>query len=132
MVGLLYFALNPPPSTDSSTGTAGVKCTTYHTSFLIIENSRGYNNSVEHGVPQNYWPILCVHQGDTVQITIENTGSEPHGFSVANYYEQGVSLVEGQKATISFIANQPGSFIIKCDIFCSVHQWMLNGLLVVN
>ncbi len=132
MSGLLYFALNPPSSADSRTGTSDIKCTTYHTSFLIIENGKGYNDSVDHGVPQNYWPILCVHKGDTVKITVENTGSEPHGFSIANYYEQGIILPEGQIATINFVADNAGSFIMKCDIFCSVHYWMLSGVLVVD
>ncbi len=132
MSALLYFALNPPKSTSSRTGSSDIKCTSYHTRFLVIENSLGYNDSVDHGVPQSYWPILCVHEGDTVQLTVENTGSEPHGFVIAHYYEQGISLTEGQRANITFVAGKAGSFIIYCDIFCSVHQWMLSGILVVT
>lgn len=132
MVALLYFSLNPPGSRNVRTSGTSIECTSYHKSFLIIADLGGYNDSVSHGVPQNYWPILCAHQGDSVTILVSNTGREPHGFAVGHYYEGGASIAEGTSFTISFIVDKAGAFSIYCTILCSVHPWMLSGVLVVR
>lgn len=132
MAALLYFSLNPLQSRNSNTDTSGINCSSYHADFLIIANGQGYNDSIHHDVPQNYWPILCVHKGDTVTITVENTGNEPHGFAVGHYYEGGISLAEGRNTTISFVVDRTGAFSIFCTILCAVHPWMLSGILVVR
>jgi heme/copper-type cytochrome/quinol oxidase subunit 2 len=41
-------------------------------------------------------------------------------------------LREGQSFDISFTANQAGTFKVYCDIFCSIHPLMQNGLLNVT
>ena len=129
---LAYISLNPLPGRPEPTNTAGISCPNFYTKFLIIANERGYNDSIDHGVPENYWPVLCAKQGSTVTVVVENTGSEPHGFSIDNYYPQGVSLQVGQNLTITFIAAKSGAFLIYCTVLCAVHPWMLSGLLVVK
>ena len=129
---LAYVSVNPLPSRNSNVNATGVSCPTYGNSFLIIANEKGYNNSIDHGVPKSYWPVLCVHLGDTVRITVENSGSEPHGFAVGTYYEAGASIPQGSKITLSLTAGKPGAFLIYCTILCAIHPWMLSGLLVVK
>jgi len=132
VAALAYISLNPLPDRPPPTNTGGISCPAYYTNFVIVANERGYNDSIDHGVPQNYWPVLCVQQGNTITIKVENTGSEPHGFAIDHYYPQGVSLVEGNNLTITFIADQKGAFLIYCTVLCAVHPWMLSGLLVVR
>src|SRR5262245_63362858 len=98
----------------------------------MIADEKGYNDSIDHNVPKNYWPILCVHLGDTFEITVVNQGSEPHGFAIGHYYEAGISLPQGNRMTLTFTADRAGSFLIYCTILCAVHPWMLSGLLVVD
>jgi FtsP/CotA-like multicopper oxidase with cupredoxin domain len=132
VAALAYISFNPLPGRSQPTNTAGVSCPAYYTNFVVIANERGYNDSIDHGVPQNYWPVLCAHQGDTVTIKVENTGTEPHGFAIDHYYPQGASLAVGNNLTITFIADQKGAFLIYCTVLCAVHPWMLSGLLVVR
>ena len=129
---LVFVSLNPLPSLNARTDTTAVSCSSYHTSFVIVASEKGYNDSVDHGVPNNYWPVLCAHQGTTVRVTVENLGSEPHGFAIGYYYEGGASISQGDNFTISFQAVKSGSFLIYCTILCAVHPWMLNGLLVIT
>jgi heme/copper-type cytochrome/quinol oxidase subunit 2 len=131
IAALAVYTLNPLQNGNTHTSSIPT-CTTYSTSFLIIANGQGFNDSIEHGVPQNYWPILCVHRGDNVTIRVENTGNEAHGFQIAHYYSGGISLAEGQTVTIFFVADQAGSFAIKCNILCSVHPWMLSGIVIIR
>ena len=129
---LIFVSLNPLPNQNSRSDSRGVNCTEYNTSFVIIADEKGYNDSIDHSVPRNYWPILCAHLGETVRITVENMGSEPHGFAVGHYYEAGTSVPQGNNVTITINADRTGSFLIYCTILCAVHPWMLSGLLVVN
>ncbi len=130
LAGVSYFALYSPFVGPG--GPASVTCSSFHTKFLVIADNRGFNDSVDHGVPKNYWPVLCVHQGDSVNVTVTNTSGEPHGFSIAHYFDQGFSVAGGQSMTFSFVAVQNGTFSIKCNILCSVHAFMVSGILVVK
>ena len=101
--------------------------------FLVITSSKGYNDSVDHGVPAKWWPIINVTQGQTVSITVCNTDFQAHGFQVTHYYDSNVvSIVPGQVLHLSFVADQTGEFRIYCNIFCSIHWAMQSGLLNVT
>jgi hypothetical protein len=101
--------------------------------FLIIASNTGYNDSIAHGAPTKSWPIVNVHQGQNVTIVVCNTDVQPHGFQIAHYFVQNEeTLVPGQVLKLNFVADQPGSFVIYCDIFCSIHIYMQNGLLNVT
>ena len=132
ITGLLYVALYPP-RVSGPTNISDISCSSFHTKFLVIANERGFNDSVDHGAPANYWPILCVHQGAMVNITVQNNSGEPHGFSIAHYFDQGFTIGVGQSLTFSFVATDPGGFLVACNlIFCSAHPWMTSGALVVK
>jgi len=101
--------------------------------FLVIASEDGFNDSIDHGVPQKSWPIINVTQGQTVNITVCNTDFQAHGFQITHYYDSNtVTIVSGQVIHVSFIAGQTGEFRIYCNIFCSIHWAMQSGLLDVT
>jgi hypothetical protein len=108
-------------------------CTKPGGGFLIIASSSGYNDSIAHGSPAKSWPIVTVHLGQNVTIVVCNTDVQAHGFQIVHYFTPNQeTLVPGQVLRVSFIADQTGSFVIYCDIFCSIHIYMQNGLLSVT
>jgi hypothetical protein len=101
--------------------------------FLVIASSDGYNDSIDHGAPKNWWPIITVKQGETVNITVCNTDFQAHGFQITHYYDSNVvTIVPGQVLHVSFVADQAGEFRIYCNIFCSIHIFMQSGLLNIT
>ena len=105
--------------------------------FTIIESDppdplAGINGSYYKPLGTQ-WPIIRVHQGDTVIITVINNDSrEIHGFAIVHYDDKGFSLAPGQQHTISFVANEVGSFRVYCNVFCAIHPYMQNGELIVS
>ena len=57
---------------------------------------------------------------------------EPHGFTVTHYFDSGVTLRPGETYTLTFLADQKGTFRVYCNIFCTVHVYMQNGRLTVE
>ena len=108
-------------------------CTKPSDGFLIVASNRGYNDSVDHGVPEKNWPVLNVTQGQTVNITVCNTDFQAHGFQVTHYFDSTIeTVVPGQVLHVSFVATEAGQFRIYCNIFCSIHWAMQSGLLIVT
>ncbi len=96
---------------------------------LLVADENGYNDSKHHSAP---WPLIQVHQGDTVRITVCNLDSVfAHGFEI-NTYVYPVQLRPGESFSTSFVAVNSGNYSIYCTIFCPVHQYMLDGLLSVQ
>jgi len=101
--------------------------------FLIVASARGYNDSVDHGVPASSWPVIRVQKGSTVSITVCNTDVQAHGFQVTHYLDSRIETVSpGQALTVTFVADESGSYRIYCSIFCTVHWAMQSGELVVS
>jgi hypothetical protein len=100
--------------------------------FLIIASKLGYNDSVDHGVPANPWPVITVNQGQQVNIVVCNTDNEAHGFQVSHYFDNTIeAIAPGRVVHVSFVASQAGDFQMYCSIFCSIHAFMQSGLLRV-
>lgn len=101
--------------------------------YLVVAAFNGFNDSIDHGVPTNPWPVIAVQRGTNVTITVCNADAQPHGFQIAHYYDgKIVTLDAGQVMTVSFIAGQQGSFQIYCSIECSIHWAMISGELEVS
>jgi nitrous oxide reductase len=103
--------------------------------FLIIADLNGYNDSVEHlqEAPNAPWPVIRVNKGDEVNIIVCNLDDySPHGFAIQHYFEQGTAIMPHQTFRISFLADQDGTFIIFCTIFCPIHPYMISGQLNVT
>jgi heme/copper-type cytochrome/quinol oxidase subunit 2 len=108
--------------------------------FTIIASDDGYNDSVAHYQPGNSswaWPVMNVNRCDFVKITIINTVTQTHGFSIT-YYALGTlgkgTEIPGQQTLQfpTFQATKAGSFRVYCTVLCTVHYAMLNGLLIVS
>ncbi len=99
--------------------------------FTIIESSLGYNES-KNNYP-NPWPIMSVHCGQMVFIHIQNIDpSEAHGFMMDKFVRSNIVLQPNTSTDVSFNASQAGTFTVYCTIPCVVHQYMLNGKLIVT
>jgi heme/copper-type cytochrome/quinol oxidase subunit 2 len=126
--------LNRISPTTSTTVQLPVGCVRPANGFTIIADQLGFNDSVDHGVPQNSWPVMNVRLGQNVTIVVCNSDpTQPHGFQIGNYYDARlVSIASGHVLTVNFIADRSGTFRIYCSIPCSVHWAMLSGQLIVG
>ena len=101
--------------------------------FLIIADLSGFNDSIAHGAPLNPWPVVRVHLGDFVRFVVCNPDqTQAHGFAIQTYFDSGVALAPGDAVRIAFQATLPGTFVIYCNIFCTVHVFMVGRLIVSN
>jgi FtsP/CotA-like multicopper oxidase with cupredoxin domain len=99
--------------------------------FLIIADLSGFNDSIGHGAPVTPWPVIRVNQGDAVGIVVCNEDkTQPHGFAISTYFPRGVAIMPGEAYTITFTANVPGTFVMYCNIFCTIHVFMVARLIV--
>ena len=119
--GIMTFAIIP------SSPCAGVLGVTHN--FTIIANLHGFNDSADH---QGSWPVMIVNRCDMVKITIINNDTQAHGFAIDNYAARGVEVEPQQPFTFQFLASTTGSFRVYCNVFCTVHYSMQNGLLNVE
>jgi flagellar basal body-associated protein FliL len=99
--------------------------------FLIIADLSGFNDSIAHGAPLNPWPVVHVHLGDFVRFVVCNQDqTQAHAFAIQTYFDSGVVLAPGDAFRIEFKATFPGTFVIYCNIFCTVHAFMVGRLIV--
>ena len=132
--GLVSIPPSQPPSSVPSAPTVKKSTCDRPLGFiLIIADLSGFNDSVSHGAPVNPWPVVQVHQGDVVRLLVCNKDTtQPHGFAIQTYLNIGVVLAPGDAYTIVFTATVPGTFVIYCNIFCTVHVFMVGRLVVSN
>lgn len=72
---------------------------------------------------------LKVNEGDTVTIQLVST-DVVHGLYVDDY-DVSVEADPGQSATLTFVADKPGSFRFRCNITCgAMHPFMIGKLTV--
>ena len=72
---------------------------------------------------------ITVNRGDRVTIQLVST-DVVHGLYIDGY---GISIEAdpGQTATISFVADKPGSFRLRCNVTCgAMHPFMIGKLTV--
>jgi len=94
---------------------------------LIILDDNGFNNSIHRGEP-----TIQLQRNETVNILVCNLDPvQSHGFAIDHYFAAGVTLRPGEAYKVSFVARDPGSFTMYCNVFCTVHTFM-KGRLVVN
>lgn len=72
---------------------------------------------------------LKVNEGDTVIIQLVST-DVVHGIYVDDY-DISVEADPGQSATLTFVADKPGSFRFRCNVTCgAMHPFMIGKLMV--
>jgi heme/copper-type cytochrome/quinol oxidase subunit 2 len=98
---------------------------------LLILDSSGMNDSIHRASPGTASVTLAFERGDTISILVCNTDTiQSHGFAVNHYFDRGVTLRPGDSYKVSFLARDTGSFTIYCNVFCTVHPFMLGKLTV--
>lgn len=120
--GLLILTIGLPSSSCAN------KPGTAHT-FTIIADLDGFNGSRNRPTP---WPVMNAQRCDTVAIVFVNADTQAHGLAVDFYSIRGVAPHGGETQTLSFTATKPGQFRVFCNIFCTVHIFMQDGLLNVR
>ncbi len=94
--------------------------------ILMILDDNGFNDSIHNGQP-----TIQFQRNDTVNILVCNLDPiQSHGFAIDHYFAVGVTLRPGEAYKISFVARDPGSFTIYCNVFCTVHTFMKGTLRV--
>jgi len=131
VTGIVVF----PPSQSSDVVTAAIvtksTCDRSPGFILIIADLSGFNDSISHGAPANPWPVIRVQQGDVVRILVCNKDTmQPHAFAISTYFPAGVAMAPGEAYKIIFKATVPGTFVIYCNIFCTVHIFLVSRLVV--
>jgi heme/copper-type cytochrome/quinol oxidase subunit 2 len=103
------------------------------TYFVVVMANEGMNVGFNGSKFQSgSWPIMNVTLGRSVTIhVINNDTVQSHGFAIQSYFS-GFSLGPGNCSDVKFTADQPGSFLVYCNISCSIHVFMQNGRLNVN
>jgi heme/copper-type cytochrome/quinol oxidase subunit 2 len=72
---------------------------------------------------------LSVNRGDTVTIELTSTDAV-HGLYVYGY-DVSVQADPGQTATLTFVADKPGSFRFRCNVTCgALHPFLIGRLKV--
>lgn len=97
--------------------------------FTIIMDSQGYNDSILHGAPLSPWPIIQIEKNTQVTIIVINNDTiETHGFAINYYFDRGIAVPPGGRYTFSFTADRAGNFTIYCNVPCSIHVYMIAML----
>ena len=126
--------ISPPGGSVNSRSLVTIarsSCTRPPGYVLIIADLSGFNDSIAHGAPLNPWPVVHVHLGDFVRFVVCNRDqTQAHGFAIQTYFDTGVVLAPGDAFRVEFQATIPGSFVIYCNIFCTVHAFMVGRLIV--
>ncbi len=122
--GIMTFAIGLPSSPCA--GIAGIT-----RDFTIVATINGFNDSVNH--QQGSWPVMSVHRCDIVKITIINQDTQTHGLAVDYYATRGTDVPGGQTLlNPPFQAFKMGHFRAYCTVKCTIHEFVLNGLLSVT
>lgn len=128
LILIISSGISTPVSTSS-----GLASKTVYFTIIMSDTGplEGMNGSAHH--VSQAWPVITVQQGEAVVILLlSRNSSEAHGFEISHYFNQGVALEPGGSYTIKFVANDPGSFLITCPIFCAIHPLMDFGRLIVQ
>lgn len=61
---------------------------------------------------------ISVHAGEPVELTLQNTGDQPHDFTLGSGAEQPVKITTegGQTASSTFTIDQPGTYSFDCSM----------------
>jgi cytochrome c oxidase subunit 2 len=73
---------------------------------------------------------IGVKQGEKVRLKITATDTE-HGFGVKEY-KIDQKLPVGKEQIVEFTADQAGTFVVKCTVFCGFGHGSMKGQLIVQ
>lgn len=100
-----------------------------------VDPSPTEQNTVEVDLRMGNWFIepneIRVKQGDLVKVNIQ-VESGTHGFAVQGYNVNSGPLSEGESKTVEFTADQPGTFMLFCNVPCGTGHRDMRGQLIVE
>jgi Cupredoxin-like domain len=134
-VSFYFYQSGLTKTTGQSHSSSNPGCAKQAGGFLIIASDTGFNDSESHIVadPSVPYPVITVPLGSNVTITVCNQSQvETHGFAILHYFPVGRTLTPGYSFTLTFVAKQAGTFSMYCNVLCPVHEFMLQGELVVQ
>jgi heme/copper-type cytochrome/quinol oxidase subunit 2 len=103
--------------------------------FTIVMGNEGVNVGF-NGSKYLGGPVMNATVGQNVIMHVINNDTQAHGFQVVHYFDQGINgiagLAPGKCFDVEFVAGQIGTFAVRCNIFCTIHDFMLSGILNVN
>ena len=108
---LVSQAAQPTQATTISTGTT-VSSPTVEFSITVQDSKTPF--AFVYDSQSN--PTLHVKLGDTVKITLTNTGTQPHDFILEGYNIKTKVLNSGQSDSIVFTADKAGTFTYYCSV----------------
>jgi plastocyanin len=73
---------------------------------------------------------LSVNKGDTVNVTFTNNGAFPHNFTITELNVKSKTISPGQSDTVTFIADQTGTFPYFCSVPTHKDKGMVGTLTV--
>src|SRR5438132_3480174 len=98
--------------------------------LLTLDNT-GLNDSIHRASPGTPSITLSFQRGNTINILVCNLDTvQSHGFAISHYFDRGVTMRPGDAYKVSFVAKDAGSFTVYCNVFCTVHSFMLGKLTV--
>lgn len=129
--GMVFNLTSQPSNPMASVTVSKSTCDKPPEFILIIADTNGFNDSLSHGAPSNPWPVVRVQRGQVVHLLVCNQDlTQPHGFAIGTYLDAGIPMAPGDAYRIVFTATEPGTFRIYCNIFCTVHVFMVGQLIV--
>lgn len=119
-----YFLMNrqepaPVENTMPAPGSTGVE-------EMVVQGDAEMKkitlDSFEFGYDQK---TITVKQGDTVEVTLTNSGKMPHDWIVDEFAGAKTKQIKnGETDTITFVADKKGTY----EFYCSVGQHRKNGM----
>lgn len=121
-----------PPASDSTmpaTGTSGaeekVVTTTTGTPGSLMEKGAAKEFTLDSSEFKFDIKTITVKSGDTVKLTLTNSGKMPHDWVVDEFTgAKTKKITNGQTDTITFVADKVGTY----EYYCSVGQHRANGM----
>ena len=89
--------------------------------FVVVMANEGMNVGFNGSRFQSAsWPVMNVTLGRSVTIHIINNDTvQSHGFAIQRYFS-GFALGPGTCGDVTFTADQLGSFLVYCNISCTI------------
>lgn len=125
VVGGGYVIMNRTKNAQPQQNAMPVPGTTGVTETVVGDTLKEGKNftldSFEFGYDQK---SITVKKGDTVTITLTNSGNMPHDWIIDEFAVQTKQITNGQTDSVTFVADKAGTY----EYYCSVGKHRQNGM----
>lgn len=137
LLGGGYYVMNSKKSQESSDNMMPTPSSSEAEKTTMPANAAGTPNSqvmMEKGVVKEFTLVasefafdvktMTVKKGDTVKVTLANSGKMPHDWVVDEYNVKTKQIKNGETDTVTFVADKTGTF----EYYCSVGKHRAMGM----